>query len=102
MTPDSVIDHDEILGESLQTLADVAEASELPTSSEPGEASGSVRDAMIKKISASRKLEDETRNAALRIELDQIQAMRAAGRLTAGQARELREEVYLLRMSLGL
>ena len=57
---------------------------------------------MIKKISANRKLEDETRNAALRIELDQIQAMRAAGRLTAGQARELREEVYLLRMSLGL
>ena len=102
VTPDSVIDHDEILGESLPTLADVAEASELPTSSEPGEASGSVRDAMIKKISASRKLEDETRNAALRIELDQIQAMRAAGRLTAGQARELREEVYLLRMSLGL
>ncbi|WP_417751299.1 Na+/H+ antiporter [Senegalimassilia faecalis] len=38
---------------------------------------------------------------ALRLELEEIQAMRDEGRLTRDAARELREEVYLLQMATG-
>ena len=38
---------------------------------------------------------------ALRLELEEIQAMRDDGRLTRDAARELREEVYLLQMATG-
>ena len=38
---------------------------------------------------------------ALRLELEEIQAMRDEGRLTRDVARELREEVYLLQMATG-
>ena len=43
----------------------------------------------------------EIETEALRLELDEIQRMREAGTLGRETARELREEVYLLQMTVG-
>ncbi len=63
----------------------------------------------IRKIAGNSSLEtmEKARNAivdveaeALSMELEQIRRMRAAGRLSAAEATEMREEVYLLQMGL--
>ncbi len=45
---------------------------------------------------------DEIRAEALRLELDEIQTMRDAGRISNATAKGMREEVYLLQMSLNI
>lgn len=45
---------------------------------------------------------DEIRAEALRLELDEIQTMRDAGKISNATAKGMREEVYLLQMSLNI
>ena len=58
------------------------------------------RKARTEFISLSSVVEDDIEAEALSMELEQIRLMREAGRLTNADARELREEVYMLQMGL--
>lgn len=45
---------------------------------------------------------DDVREEAFRLELDEIQGMRDEGRLSNATARDMREEIYLMQMSLAI
>ena len=53
------------------------------------------------KLAADAKIVDDVRAEAFRLELDEIQSMNEAGRLSNAAAREKRQEIYLQQMALA-
>lgn len=62
---------------------------------------GALQNMDTQKIQVIKARVTDVEAEALRLELEEIQAMRDEGRLTRDAARELREEVYLLQMATG-
>ncbi len=62
---------------------------------------GALQSMDTQKIQVIKARVSDVEAEALRIELEEIQAMRDDGRITRDMARELREEVYLLQMATG-
>ena len=62
---------------------------------------GALQSMDTQKIQVIKARVSDVEAEALRLELEEIQAMRDDGRLTRNAARELREEVYLLQMATG-